>query len=235
MNNISICTFARNRIEHSKLFINFALEVMDIDDELVFVDYNDPQLVGDYVQTIEDKRITLVKVPLVEFFHINHARNSACKFAKHNILLIIDVDMRIDLETLNYVRNNVNDERFLHGGYDTNFSPGSCAITKTMFKTINGFEEMFTGWGAEDTANYQMLLKNGFRANKFPSASVEGGKRGVLFLSHRIPGPHTREQDSMSTGEFNTGLMNYINKSKRKSNNFHRTVAYGAVKVEKNE
>ena len=219
MNPISICTYSRNRTYQVKKFVPKALESMSESDELVFVDYGDPQNSKDYVLSINDPRIKVVEVPGVKHWHMNHARNCSAVYAEKDILLFCDIDVYIEKESLDFIRKNVTDENFVAGN-NSALSHGSCAIKRIMYDTVNGYEEMFTGWGFDDHCMYRMLASNGFKLKRLPKCESDNNIEGSRF--------NYREHHDSTNTEFNQGLMNYISSKKIKRANFQRTIGYGA-------
>jgi len=149
------------RIEHVKKTIPHLLSIMTPFDELVFVDYGDPEESGLWVKSLNDPRVKVIKVDDVDWWHMNHARNIAVKFCKHEIVFLTDVDTLISKEILQSSRSIVSGKFGVLERTKTYHNNGSCCFTKTDFLRINGFEEALVLWGFDDDLFYTQLQNNG--------------------------------------------------------------------------
>jgi predicted glycosyltransferase involved in capsule biosynthesis len=215
MKSISLITFSKNRIEQVKRFFQANLSLLDVNDEVVYVDYNDPQNSKDYVKSLNDPRIKIVYVDDVEFWQMNHARNLGGKHATKDILFFLDVDCIMEPELVYTVRDMVNDECIVRGAHLANISGGSCAITRSNFLKVNGYEEMFTGYGEDDSSFYSVLLRVGIKSHMY------SGKQRLMECSG------WREPACKDNLKFNQELSKLIRSMNIKRNNFQRTWGRG--------
>lgn len=153
---LSICTFAKNRLEQVKRTLPHTLSILAHEDEIVFVDYSDPQNSGTWAKdNIHDDRIVVIWVPNMKWWHMNHARNCAGVNAKNDILVFMDIDNLPNIHCINAVRN-LPPKIWYGAGVGVNIS-GFAAIRKSDFWSVNGYEEALVGYGYDDTSMHIAL------------------------------------------------------------------------------
>lgn len=218
MKRISLCTYSKNRIEQVKRYFRFACEVMSSEDEIIYVDYNDPMYSANFVSKIPMDNIRVFKVDEVKYWNMNHARNCAGIKATGDILFFCDIDVFITKEIVDFIRKEVTENIFVMAGHHSGLTFGCCAITKEMYEKVNGYEEMFSGWGWDDTMMYEMLKANGYRSKVLPLQ---------LEKNHIFPELNRREGNSQSREKFNKKLLDFILGEGLKVCNFQRTIGLG--------
>lgn len=162
MTNITICLYSMKRLEQTKRYIDSILKIIDKNDEIIYVDYDgydDRQ--SDYIKSVNDPRIKLVKVYDVNTWHPSHARNISIRQANKDIVLVCDIDIIPSAEIINECKTlqkntflRFKDKDVSQGEY------GTCCIWRSDFYLVNGYEEAITGWGIEDDMFFHMLKAN---------------------------------------------------------------------------
>lgn len=216
--NISLCTYSRNRLEQVIEYFNFAVDVLTEDDEIIYIDYNDPMNSGKYVNRLCKNNIKVYKVEEAKYWNMNHARNCAGIRANKDILFFCDIDVYITKEIVDYIRNEVNDTTYVWGGFTSGLTVGSCAMTREMYQKVNGYEEMFSGWGWDDACMYHMLGVNGYKSKVLPTAPDKNHIRRDV---------HRREYNAQERGPFNNKLLELIKQEGLRQCNYQRTIGSG--------
>jgi len=148
---VSLCTYSKNRIFHTMKSIRRAIEVLGVDDELIFVDYSDPNDIGKWVASLGDPRIKVVKVNDRKFYNPAHARNCAGINASREILAFMDIDNLITHELIEEIRGLKKYEFYSYSD-GTDHTAGFIVLWRDDYIEINGYEEALAGWGYEDVS-----------------------------------------------------------------------------------
>lgn len=127
--------------------------------EVVVVDYGCPRGTFGWCQQLNLKRLTAVRaLDDVAFFNRSRAKNLGATAARGRILAFIDADILPDPSWLaSAVEPIARDERDLmrvhqhRGGWDR---WGSCAMSRTLYDQLRGYDEAMQDWGAEDLDLY---------------------------------------------------------------------------------
>lgn len=134
-------------------------------DEIIITDYNSQKDdIIPLLKKIEDKRITLLRVPKVTGFDRGKCHNIGISHARGDLILNIDADILLSPSILKVIQPDnllcfyVNGIRSHRMGYY-----GSCIFLKEMWKKINGYVEGFNTWGCEDINFYARLRHAGYR------------------------------------------------------------------------
>jgi hypothetical protein len=144
-------------------------------DEIVIVDWssNIPIFEDPLTQNImSDRRVRVVRVDGERYF-LNPAFsiNLAIERATHNNILKLDIDYQlINKDFTNYLQKAISkledcyfifDSNFLEDSEDRNniSMTGFVLLNKKHFELVNGYNEIFRGWGYEDLHMYQKLGK----------------------------------------------------------------------------
>ena len=220
--NISLCTYSRNRLEQVIEYFNFACEVLTDTDEIVYIDYGDPMRSGNYVSRLSKPNINAYRVDEARYWNMNHARNCAGVRATKDILFFCDIDVYITEEIVQYIRNEVNENTYVWGGFKSGLTVGSCAMTKQMYQKVNGYEEMFSGWGWDDACMYHMLGVNGYKSKLLPESTDKNHIRRDV---------HRREHNAQERGPFNKKLLDLIKGEGLRQCNYQRTIGIGCKPI----
>jgi glycosyltransferase involved in cell wall biosynthesis len=180
------------------------------DFELIFVDYG-----SDAGYQKEVQELTAL-YPFVQYVYTHtqgwfwnraHALNTGVRFAKGSIMLFYDIDLlpeRLFLEKVNrlsfennfytfscfYLPQHFNYEQSIlekdgiH--YEQNYV-GLCAVSREIVNEINGYDEYFMVWGAEDDDFYQRLKKSGLQHIHQSASAFNVFHQWHLTQAPRIP------------------------------------------------
>ena len=127
-----------------------ALRSLGADDELVFVDYDDPDNCGAWVEGLGDDRVTVVVASKLPFFHVNHARNLGFKAAVCPISIFSDVDYAVSTALVEEARS-LAPQTWLAQPDDVG-SWGFIVVLRTDVLEVNGWDEAFVAYGCDDMA-----------------------------------------------------------------------------------
>ena len=155
--------------------------------ELIFIDYGSDEAIANEVQSLVEQ------YPFAQYHYSHtrgwfwnraHALNTGIRLAKNDLLLLSDIDLVIEKDLIKkisqfdhkdkfytfscfYLPQNFDDARMndieqagIH--YEQNYV-GLCAVKKEDLMRINGFDEYFMVWGAEDDDLYMRLSRNGLQ------------------------------------------------------------------------
>jgi hypothetical protein len=173
---ISFCTFSKNRLYQVKKSIPHLLSVMGSNDQLVYVDYDDPNNSKEYVKSLRDPRIKIIWVKDAPWWQMNHARNCACVNADKELLVVMDIDNLINPDITPKIRELDSNNFILIGHGQKGFS-GFCALHKKNFLTVNGYEEAIVGYGRDEDSLYGALINlglNKIQLNNYPPVLLKG-------------------------------------------------------------
>jgi len=164
----SFCITAMNRrsfIERT-LPHNLALAADPARYEIVLLDYNSMDDLGDYVRaTFADQ----MRRGVLAYYHTNqppryypsHAKNCSHRLATGDIVVNLDADNFLVLPYFNHLAGLQRGEMLkTHGHYNLG---GRLAMYRDDFETIGGYDETLTqGWGGEDEDLVARWEQHGF-------------------------------------------------------------------------
>lgn len=174
MSQFAFVTTCKGRLHH--LQQTLPLIVADAPDEVVVVDYGCPQRSGDWVEA-NFPQVTVVRVTDDPGFHLARARNAGAAACTASWICFIDADVRIRPGFVAWMRGNARERRFYRQApVDGKRDPeahGTAVCPHRAFKAIEGYDELFTGWGGEDDDLYDRLLSAGLSMHHYPAAMVD--------------------------------------------------------------
>ena len=169
---VSFITTCKNRLSHIQetmplLYAEAAKE------EIIFVDYGCTEGSSDWVKAHYPK----VKIVLVNDdpgFCAARARNIGASVANSPWLFFIDGDIKVKPGFLKWIKSNAKKGFYYRASATSNGKLdketwGSFLCGKQDYKTIDGYDEMFRGWGGEDDDIYARLTLSGIQQNFYPS------------------------------------------------------------------
>lgn len=178
--SVSVITTCKGRSADAIRTLKPKIDLLEEDDELIFVDWACPDKCGDLVRkgNVNDTRVRVIYVPnkvAGPFWDPGLAKNFGASQARSHHLLFLDADANpaIDMKSmLSYIRKGnsvdmaVTGEHCLDPDYsilglpDSFEKDGQLLISQSMFVDLNGFAEG-PGWGAEV---YDFILRVAGRA-----------------------------------------------------------------------
>lgn len=173
MPEFAFVTTCKGRLHH--LQQTLPLIVAEAPDEIVVVDYGCPHGSGDWVEA-NFPQVTVVRVADDPGFHLARARNAGAAACASSWICFIDADIRIRPGFLAWMRGNVRERRFYRQApVDGKRDPeayGTVVCPRRAFNAIEGYDELFTGWGGEDDDLYDRLLLAGLSMQHYPAEMV---------------------------------------------------------------
>jgi glycosyltransferase involved in cell wall biosynthesis len=172
-NSIAFVTTCKGRLQHIKETL--PLIVAQSPDEVVVVDYACPDRVGDWVEA-NYPQVKVVRVTDDRGFCVARARNRGAAQTQSPWICFIDADIKIQMGWLNWMRVNL-DKRFFYRasgneGARATDTWGTCICHRTAFEKLEGFDEVFRGWGGEDDDLYRRLFMLGIAEASYPAEYV---------------------------------------------------------------
>jgi hypothetical protein len=173
VNSISFITTCKSRLEHLK--VTLPLLVGQRPDEIIVVDYACPQGTTDWVKAHHPE----VKIVLVDDdpgFNLSRARNFGARQSNNEWLFFIDADIQVAPGLVDWLNEHL-DPRF-HYRESPEKGPGrgtwgSFACSRAIFEHCGGYDELYTGWGGEDTDLYRRLRLMGNPTAYYPDHFIE--------------------------------------------------------------
>lgn len=213
MPSLSICTYCKGRLSHARLFVAEILPLLSGSDELVFVDYDDPENSGEYIRCLNDKRVRLILVKRSQYWMPSHAHNCAGFNADKELLVFCDIDIEnLPISTIRLLKPTEFGEACNNQGL--------VAMWKSDFVEINGYEEAMVGWGYEDKH-----VKKSLRA--FGRNAVNVGKVRCHKFDHvRILDPLVKWD---TFAKINREIAQVLRKLHPYKNNIGRNPGIGAI------
>lgn len=156
---LSIITVCTGRQLHARAFVPHTLNLLTDADELVFVDYGDPQSMGREIAAQQPRRCTVVLVDDIQWFHATHARNIGARFSHGDLLCIADIDMLFSAALLDEC-HRIRPGEFLVQPRDVH-SYGFLVLERQLFAKTNGLEEAICGYGNDDSDFWLKLAHQG--------------------------------------------------------------------------
>lgn len=222
MHSISICTFAMNRLEDVKKSVPHMVSLLNEQDELIFVDYSDPQQSGHWVfENIKDERVVVVEVPGMRLWHMNHARNCAALNASKDVFVFYDIDILVPNRVFDSIR--AMPSNLWYGiGVGRNIS-GFAAISRDNFYKVSGYEEALVGHGYDDTNMHIRLRDAGIERVDLDHTHT------VSF--HTDVQVRTIEKDSPFTWDINRRITEVLRERHPFRNNINRNWGCGWIRL----
>ena len=158
---LSVIVGCMGRRIEAEQFVPAVLKQLVSGDELVLVDFADPDHVGAWAVELKCAQVTVVAYPEAVWFHPNLARNVGCRRAVGEVLVVSDVDKLMPDALLEECRVLAGGE-FLTQTNDTG-SIGWLALFCADFFRVGGYEEALCGYGWDDFVMRESLNKAGLR------------------------------------------------------------------------
>lgn len=166
--NISIITTCKSRLHHLKQVIHSWINFKP--HEIIVVDVKSPDGLSKWLcdnhPTIKIKNLDL------DGFNVSKARNYGAKFATGEYLLFLDADSMLNNGLLEWFTNNVTQNtyvnRYRENVNDGIHEQGILLCSKNDFFCIEGYDEVFSGYGGEDQDILDKLANSGCKQILFP-------------------------------------------------------------------
>jgi len=173
MNSIAFVTTCKGRLHQLQQTLHHI--VSQEPDEIIVVDYGCPRGTGDWVESTFPG-VTVVRVNDDPGFCLPRARNLGAQRATSAWLCFIDADIVIAPGWVNWMRGNLQPGSFYRAaavsGHRDNETWGTAICSKSDFTAVAGYDEVFRGWGGEDTDLYNCLTLAGVSEASYPANFV---------------------------------------------------------------
>jgi hypothetical protein len=222
---VSYCTTCKGRLHHLKetLPANLAAESNNPNVEFVVLDYDSNDGLGEWIRSnfteeIKTGRLRYARYEPAPYFKMSHAKNMAHRLATGDILYNLDADSTTTTDFSTWLQQHFSQqpksvvsslptkttnylwERGVGRLLGSKLTPvdGKIAIRREDFEELGGYDETFTGWGAEDFNLVLRARELGLQIIKQPPESFLG-KRIVHKNSERLQ--HLSEDDKKESAK----------------------------------
>lgn len=154
MPTISVLTYCKRRLAQAMAMIPHTVGLLQDGDELVFVDYSCEDESYLWVKA-HYPQVRIVHVPGRRWYSHPHARNCAAVNARGDIFLFVDIDNLVPRELYEKCRDVPHGE--FYALIPAPNKSGFCAIHRSDFYKVNGYEEGIPSYCYEDTCFYRAL------------------------------------------------------------------------------
>jgi FkbM family methyltransferase len=166
----TVIVTCKNRLDHLKRTLPNLTQQAKID--LIVVDYGCEQGSGSWIR----ENFPKVKVVLVSddpIFSLSRARNIGALHAKTETLVFLDADTLINFDISEWIKNNISENEFytVDSSRDASLA-GILIVGRSDFLKLGGYDEVFRGWGWEDTELIARLKKTGLRHLKIQQRNI---------------------------------------------------------------
>lgn len=168
----SLVTFVivcKARLHHLKETLPFLLA--DNPYEVIVVDYACPQNAGSWVKS-NYPSVKVVRLDEGQSFNLARGRNFGAQHASGNFLCFVDADIKVETGFVGWMTENLSGNSFyrqdLDGGTRDPQTFGTAICEKSHFWNVEGYDELYSGWGGEDKDLYLKLRRDGCIERVFP-------------------------------------------------------------------
>lgn len=166
--NISIITTCKSRLHHLQQVIESWSKLRPY--EIIVVDVKSPDGLADWMIQNYPK----IKMQRLDKdgFNVAEARNYGAKIAKGDYLFFVDADVHLNEGLFDWLKEFISKGdyavRHRDNAYDGIHEQGTVLVAKDDFHRIEGFDEVFAGYGGEDHDFYEKLERAGCKKIGFP-------------------------------------------------------------------
>lgn len=173
MASIAFITTCKGRLHH--LQETLPLIVAQEPAEIIVVDYGCPQKSGQWVKE-NYPTVNVVNVEDDPGFCVARARNIGAQHSTSQWLCFIDADIKVSKGWVDWM-HRILDPRFFYraskkDGTRDKETWGTCVCERKAFEFIEGYDEVFNGWGGEDDDLYARLELIGLAEFHYPHQYV---------------------------------------------------------------
>ena len=159
MSKFSLVVTCKGRLAHLKQ--SLPLFMRQDETSVVVVDYSCPDGTGDFVQS-RFPRAQIVRVPDRPVFNLAAARNAGARVVQNPYMIFCDADTIISPSFVALISQHLTSTNFLTFQASAgNSLGGSCVVATRDFRKVQGFDEIFAGYGGEDLDFYWRLRRIG--------------------------------------------------------------------------
>ena len=179
--SIAFVTTCKGRLHH--LQQTLPLMLAEQPDQMIVVDYGCPQGTANWVE----KHFPADKFPCINVlrvtddpgFSVSRARNLGYAATTAAWVAFVDADICVQPGWLAWIRNHLNGTDYFlsptvtHPTRENAGTYGSVVIRRAVFDSVDGYDEVFRGWGSEDADLYFRLEIRHHKAACYPQAFLK--------------------------------------------------------------
>lgn len=179
MTSIAFVTTCKKRLHHIRQTLPLIVRAQA--SEIIFVDYGCPDNSGNWVEA-NHPGVKVVRVADDPGFCLARARNIGVAAGSAEWLVMIDGDILIEPEWLDWMRQNISAGNFYRSepiaGRRDPETYGTIICRRADFSAVGGYDEVFRGWGGEDDDLYFRLVGRGLAQSHYPARFVSAIHHG---------------------------------------------------------
>ena len=169
---ISVIVTCKGRLGHLRQTLPALIRALPRA-EVILVDYDCPERCGDWVEA-NAPGVTVVRAHDRPIFNIAKARNLGAAVASAPWLMFTDADVLLTAPLGAVLAEAVRAGTFLVTDPRPPILYGTVVVARADYQAVGGYDEVFEGWGTEDTDLLRRLEAHGVQASAFDAASVIG-------------------------------------------------------------
>lgn len=170
MSGIAFVTTCKGRLHHLKQTL--PLIVGERPDEIIVVDYGCPDHSGEWVEA-HFPEVKVIRVADDPGFCLARARNIGARASQATWLCFIDADVKVSPGWVAWMRHQFQPGFFYRREAEVAGSlaetAGTVCCSRNAFDRLGGYDEVFRGWGGEDSDFYSRLRRAGYCPAAFPA------------------------------------------------------------------
>lgn len=168
--SIALITICKGRLHH--LRESLPLMLAQHPDQMVVVDYGCPDGTAAWVKA-NFPDVEVISVTDDPGFNASRARNAGWRATRTRWAICLDADILPRTGWLDWLRPRLDDELTLFraarvAGKRSADSWGMACISRRAFELVDGYDEAFCNWGAEDNDFFDRLHTAGINENHYP-------------------------------------------------------------------
>lgn len=162
---LRVITTCKGRLEHLKQTLPRWLAEPNV--QVTVVDYDCPDRTAAWVRD-NFPEVEIVHVKNRPTFNLSGARNIGAQYATEGWWCFFDADLVAAPGWADAIRRSLKHKHYLLAEPISWNQFGSVVVHSWDFKAAGGYDNLITGWGAEDGDFYSRLRQNGVRPGSFP-------------------------------------------------------------------
>lgn len=161
MTQFSLIVTCKGRLGHLKQ--SLPLFMRQSNTQVIVVDYSCPENAGDFVEA-HFPGATVVRVEDQDLFNISLARNAGAAVVDTPYIIFADADTVLAPNFAALISKHLTGSNFLRFHAERgNSLGGTCVVATADFRKVQGFDEVFSGYGGEDLDFYWRLQRMGVK------------------------------------------------------------------------
>ena len=176
---VGFVTTCKGRLHHLKQTLPRI--VADQPDEIVVVDYECPQGAGAWVES-NHPSVKVIYTGDGSPFNLSRARNAGIRGSRADVLCLIDADVLIESGFVTWIRQRARQRvifrHAVNNGHRDRETWGTFVCPRKLLFEVGLYDEVFDGWGGEDTDIFYRLKMAGSVEGEYPFPLVKAISHG---------------------------------------------------------